>query len=676
MAVVVWIFLLNFLLLSKCAFLSPLYIDTVIGAVDNMIEYYKNNYQDLNVDGLFGLRVIEGHLAAIIVKVENGTIKQIKPNMIEKLKSMKTVSTKTCEDALDFVRKDDEEYFQSMKFLLGNPWSLHKDYKHLQFQLLWDQQVYKKSSVSSLNEKESDKCMMEIMGYQPSKKKCGVSPFCIELMTRKGLTGYGITHQMLWTMLSEQAGCYEELSNLLVTNGRGQTHNIQLEFCTNNYLEMMHIVHGTLKGQIIPRFQDLFMEQQFVCPSLGFYQFLSDNFLDQILSWQKDVGCYGIMKKVELNPAGLKKYLGSTNYDYEDSPVHKLLKFQGKLSQNITKFGKHTVNVQPPVLNLAGELNTNKNLGNVQMTNNVVMQNGPELVAKGSENVVKSFSQPKLGRPGIEQKSVFHGQRMLLAEKEMENGCLAHKTAVAAGALMIYLRYLLLPGPKTLAENTKEMLQQRHLLNINDSGVDKFDYKGAQDGNLVKGLAMNNNVLAAQINDNNKDDDYYADENEEDEDENDEDDEKGGNKNVQFDDHQNEENGYEGDYDENKKEKNLKVKNLADIVEKKVVPKPDDTDYTYYEDKNKHDDYTNDEYDEKDINVDKDNKDSASNKIKVKLINESKAEGEYLPSSTHSPSGVYLIISCTIFVLMILMYRFLKKRRVHIRYNYKSFNRV
>ncbi|CAG2258017.1 unnamed protein product [Mytilus edulis] len=568
------------------------------------------------------------HLAAIIVKVENGTIKQLKPNMIEKLKSMKTVSTKTCEDALDFVRKDDEEYFQSMKFLLGNPWSLHKDYKHLQFQLLWDQQVYKKSSVSSLNEKESDKCMMEIMGYQPSKKKCGVSPFCIELMTRKGLTGYGMTHQMLWTMLSEQAGCYEELSNLLVTNGRGQTHNIQLEFCTNNYLEMMHIVHGTLKGQIIPRFQDLFMEQR------------------------------------------------STSYDYDDSPVHKLLKFQGKLSQNMTKFGKNTINVQPPVLNLAGELNSDKNIGNVQMTNNVVMQNGPDLVAKGSENVVKTFSQQKLGRPGIEQKSVLHGQRRLLAEKEMENGCLAHKTAVAAGALMIYLRYLLLPGPKTLAENTKEMLQQRHLLNINDSGIDKFDYKGAQDGNLVKGLAMNNNVLAAQINDNNKDDDYYADENEEDEDENDEDDEKGGNKNVQFDDHQNEENGYEGDYDENKKEKNLKVKNLADKVDKKVVPKPDDTDYTYYEDKNKHDDYTNDEYDEKDVNVDKDNKDSASDKIKVKLINESKAEGEYLPSSTHSPSGVYLIISCTIFVLMILMYRFLKKRRVHIRYNYKSFNRV
>lgn len=45
---------------------------------------------------------------------------------------------------------------------------------------------------------------MELMGYQPSKKKCGVSEHCIKLMTRKGLTGYGITHQLLWTMLSEQ----------------------------------------------------------------------------------------------------------------------------------------------------------------------------------------------------------------------------------------------------------------------------------------------------------------------------------------------------------------------------------------------------------------------------------------------------------------------------------------
>lgn len=55
-----------------------------------------------------------------------------------------------------------------------------------------------------LDESSSDKCMMEIMGYQASKTKCGISHFCQELMTSKGMTGYGITHQLLWTMLADQ----------------------------------------------------------------------------------------------------------------------------------------------------------------------------------------------------------------------------------------------------------------------------------------------------------------------------------------------------------------------------------------------------------------------------------------------------------------------------------------
>lgn len=60
MAVIVWIFLLNFLLLSKTTFSSHVHLDRVLSAVEKMIEYYKKNYRDLNVDGLFGLRVIEG----------------------------------------------------------------------------------------------------------------------------------------------------------------------------------------------------------------------------------------------------------------------------------------------------------------------------------------------------------------------------------------------------------------------------------------------------------------------------------------------------------------------------------------------------------------------------------------------------------------------------------------
>ena len=65
MAVVIWAFLLNLFLLSKTSISSPIYLERVIKAVDRMIVYYKNNFQDLNVDGLFGLRVIEGQCSTL-----------------------------------------------------------------------------------------------------------------------------------------------------------------------------------------------------------------------------------------------------------------------------------------------------------------------------------------------------------------------------------------------------------------------------------------------------------------------------------------------------------------------------------------------------------------------------------------------------------------------------------
>lgn len=39
---------------------------------------------------------------------------------------------------------------------------------------------------------------------------------------------------------------------------------------------------------------------EFVCPNLGYYQFLSYSYLDQILSWQKSSGCYGVMSRSRM----------------------------------------------------------------------------------------------------------------------------------------------------------------------------------------------------------------------------------------------------------------------------------------------------------------------------------------------------------------------------------------
>ena len=64
-----------------------------------------------------------------------------------KLSNLQMVSTKISNDALYFVKKDDEKYFKSMEFIIGNPWALHKEYKQLQFQLQWDPSIYKQTSL-------------------------------------------------------------------------------------------------------------------------------------------------------------------------------------------------------------------------------------------------------------------------------------------------------------------------------------------------------------------------------------------------------------------------------------------------------------------------------------------------------------------------------------------------
>lgn len=59
-----------------------------------------------------------------------------------------------------------------------------------------------------MSESESDHCMTQLTGTlgKGSSAMCQIKEDCVELMTSQGLTGYGITHQILWSMLSEQVG--------------------------------------------------------------------------------------------------------------------------------------------------------------------------------------------------------------------------------------------------------------------------------------------------------------------------------------------------------------------------------------------------------------------------------------------------------------------------------------
>jgi hypothetical protein len=61
----------------------------------------------------------------------------------------------------------------------------------------------------NLDEETSDKCMSELIGsHKLHGQSCDISSQCAFIMTSPGLLGYGITHQILWTMLADKVFLY------------------------------------------------------------------------------------------------------------------------------------------------------------------------------------------------------------------------------------------------------------------------------------------------------------------------------------------------------------------------------------------------------------------------------------------------------------------------------------
>ncbi|KAK3608649.1 hypothetical protein CHS0354_042657 [Potamilus streckersoni] len=428
-------------------------IHSVLSAVESLVNYYTNNYQNLNIDGLYGLRVLEGHFEAII-NGSNGRYKHLTTEILQRLMQMKKEATRICSLAMEHVKNDDLGYYQIMNFVIGRPWEIfHDKQKKVDGRLRWEPPVYRQAqSEAKLDERSSDECMAELTGAMAKdKKKCSISNKCLGLMTYPGMIGYGLTHQILWTMLAEKAGCFEILDQML-RQYNSSISMMQQELCSNNYIQMTEAVKK-LRGKIIPRFQDLFLEQLFICPSIGFYEFLDLKILPQILSWQKKSGCFGIMPKLskeELAKLDLSVLadLKSGDYDYLEDK-HSVSDNGGMVAHShpLHFEGMHqdAVNFKGPPQNQvqhgqfpAVDLKTVPNFVNLQMN---------QFKNLNKQNVVNLGSRKLLSTEGFHNsfEGLVHQNRRLLAEKSLGGGCLSHKTAVAAGALVMYLRHLLDP---------------------------------------------------------------------------------------------------------------------------------------------------------------------------------------------------------------------------------------
>jgi hypothetical protein len=285
---------------------------------------------------------------------------------------------------------------------------------------------------------------------------------------------------------------------------------------------------------------------------------------------------------------------------------------------------------------------------------------------------------------------------------------LAHKTAVAAGALIMYLRYLIYPGqsnifnndafiqskvsaikPLTDNEDVAYALAMGQSLNEmpkdtrGNSGGRTRDHSIVANRTLLKkdySHPLNNNILAAQLygkndkeeyySDQKLKEDYYEDKNEA-PDYNKRDHKKlnAGHKLVHFDNKKQD----NGDYvDEDYKDEGYNDKDEGREEEEKN----DDRDYPYYDTNQRKQREEADRMEREDKDQDVVKPDHGEPQSPADSLEGGEKPGPPARTEGPPPGTVILGFGVVFCVLLFFVYRFIRTRRVHIRYKLRSLMRL
>lgn len=79
---------------------------------------------------------------------ERGLLDHIPLSILSRIKAMELQTTKICKEAIEFVRNDDEKYFEQMRYVIERPWMIFKKEKKINEKLRWDSKHYKRTSGS------------------------------------------------------------------------------------------------------------------------------------------------------------------------------------------------------------------------------------------------------------------------------------------------------------------------------------------------------------------------------------------------------------------------------------------------------------------------------------------------------------------------------------------------
>ncbi|CAD5121813.1 DgyrCDS10283 [Dimorphilus gyrociliatus] len=101
-----------------------------------LIDYYEISYKDINFDGIFGLRVLEGGLKLQVLNYAKGDI-EISEKNLAIIKELSEKAEKLSTLAINVLKTAKDKSYERLSPLIKTEWKGFGDHKELDFNLLW-----------------------------------------------------------------------------------------------------------------------------------------------------------------------------------------------------------------------------------------------------------------------------------------------------------------------------------------------------------------------------------------------------------------------------------------------------------------------------------------------------------------------------------------------------------
>ncbi|XP_059146285.1 UPF0764 protein C16orf89 homolog [Physella acuta] len=265
----------------------PVLLSKVLKALDRSVDFFGKDYASINVDGLFGIRICQG---AVMGTIKDCTASQKCPEqLVNHLTSISDKLSFYGDSALSYIEEQDSNYFERFQGTINAPYQVDYQLESV------GESPPPAGHDSSYIETDGDVCFSSIMGtYKVDDRlapKCTVSMDCYTMMTRNGLKGYAVTHELLYYIFVQQAGCTSAFNELLAKTNGTTVREFQKKLCGSIYSEALEEV---VNGYVPELKQDLFLEQSVLCGVLGFKEFFKPDWIRMTVGWQNYRGCWGL----------------------------------------------------------------------------------------------------------------------------------------------------------------------------------------------------------------------------------------------------------------------------------------------------------------------------------------------------------------------------------------------